>query len=68
MYLLHPSSCGYYCLKNVVKNRRIKRKSYMSLFYQTGRVEFFNLYKYAEKNQTPILLDDRTAEEELSLQ
>ncbi|MBR6779254.1 MAG: hypothetical protein IKM43_03830 [Clostridia bacterium] len=51
-----------------MKDYKVMMKSYMSLFYQTGRVEFFNLYKYAEKNQTPILLDDRTAEEELSLQ
>lgn len=31
-YLFHPSSCGYYCLKKVIKKRKIKRKSYMSLY------------------------------------
>lgn len=31
-YLFHFNSCGYYCLKHISKNIKIKRKGYMSLF------------------------------------
>lgn len=31
-YLFHPSSCGYYCLKKVIKKVDFKRKGYMSLY------------------------------------
>lgn len=31
-YLFHPSSCGYYCLKKIVKKGRFKRGGYMSLY------------------------------------
>ena len=31
-YILHFSSCGYYCLKHINKRINVKRKGYMSLF------------------------------------
>lgn len=31
-YLFHPSSCGYYCLRKIIKKANIKRCAYMSLY------------------------------------
>ena len=31
-YLLHPSCCGYYCLKRIIKKVKIKRIGYASLY------------------------------------
>lgn len=31
-YIFHPSSCGYYCLKRVLGEKKIKRKKHMSLY------------------------------------
>ncbi len=30
-YVLHPTWCGYFCLKKIIKNVKVKKKSYMSL-------------------------------------
>jgi len=31
-YVFHPSSCGYYCLRYIIKRCKIKRIGYMSLY------------------------------------
>ena len=31
-YLFHPSSCGYYCLKKIIKKGDFKRKGFMNLY------------------------------------
>lgn len=45
--------------------------SYRELFYQTGRIEFFMLYRTIERTKTPVLLPKQELlcerEEELTI-
>ena len=31
-YVIHPASCGYFCLKHIICSRKFKRIGYMSLY------------------------------------
>lgn len=44
-YLLHPSTCGYFCLKFILKKVKVINKRYMSL-YEIGKILNANNYKY----------------------
>lgn len=44
-YLLHPSTCGYFCLKFILKKVKVIDKKYMSL-YNIGKILNDNNYEY----------------------
>ncbi len=44
-YLFHPSACGYFCLKYILKRVKVKDKKYMSL-YDIGKILNENNYNY----------------------
>jgi len=43
-YVLHFSSCGYFCLKHIEKKGNFKRKGYMSLYEMKEQLVKHNYY------------------------
>ena len=49
IYVLHPASCGYYCLRKIVKRGNYKRVGYMSLYEIKEILMSYNYYCFCCK-------------------